>query len=150
MVDTEDVKSDALLLLGGDYTRWEFESEGAFDEWMDLLVDSVVEDHSDRVPNWTLETPKLRQAAMYELASRMLERSVSLGYGSYANEDVEGLSVGPIKIAPGRRSVSVVTGTQDLEDRYHLRAESLLGQAGLPGRKGAIRVWTPACHTTII
>lgn len=148
LVDSEDVRQAILDEGLGNYAAWEFADDVEFQDWMDRIIERVVLDFTPRVAHFTLDNRNHFWATVYESISRMWSRGVTLGWSSY--QGAEQLSVGPFSIQPSRRSVSTVTGLQDVRDLYHRMAESKLVAGGAQGRQGAVRVWRPACTTRII
>lgn len=148
MADKEDVRRGILDEGAGNFASWEFETDVEFEEWLDRIIDGVILDLAPRVSSWSLDNRNHYWAAVFESISRMWRRGVSLGWSSYQGS--EKISVGPFSIEPSRRSVSTVTGLQDITDLYHQMAESKLIAGGAQGRKGAIRVWKPTCSIRVV
>jgi hypothetical protein len=143
----EDVRTRAIRDLGADFSQYNFADDTSFQTYVLELATEVVEDQTPRVNPYSLDTAPLFAAAAFETESRMVQRILNQFYSNVLS--TESITIGPITLQQGRNE-STSKDIRDYMEMLHNEAEAQMVKGGARSRRGAIRVWTPACRIRII
>jgi len=146
--DVTTVASRAVRDLSVKWDQLGYVDEPTFVAATIELATEVTVDQQPRIgATWTLDTPVLFQAAIFETMSRLMYQVLNQYYSAVLS--TESITLGPITLSQQRNemvSKDILANAQ----LWHVRAESKLVAGGAQGRRAALRNWIPQCRIVVV